>query len=200
MIERRLIAIEGTVQGVGFRPYVHSLATARNLQGFVRNDTGGLTIDVQGDTAALDDFISELTGNPPPLASIVSVKTRSVSPVTRAGFLIAHSGPPDTPETDGSLRTTQISPDIATCDHCLAELFDPDDRRYRYPFLNCTQCGPRFTIVTGLPSDRRQTTMASFVMCDACRMGQHRLRYSIQRAIPLDGPATGDPASDKGRE
>ena len=160
-----MIAIEGTVQGVGFRPYVHSLATARNLHGFVRNDGAGLTIDVQGDTTELDDLISELVTNPPPLARIARVSTRTAPLDHRAGFRIA---PSDIDQDVTQLRT-EISADVATCDDCLRELLDPADRRYRYPFINCTQCGPRFSIVTGVPYDRPQTTMSTFLMCERCR-------------------------------
>ncbi|MEO7684824.1 MAG: carbamoyltransferase HypF [Gemmatimonadaceae bacterium] len=169
VIERRVIAVEGTVQGVGFRPYVHSLATARDLRGFVRNDSGGLTIDVQGDGAAIDDFVSHLTSNPPPLAIISRVHASIAEVQPRNGFWIVASDRNESAQPGRIKRRTQISPDFATCDDCLRELLDPADRRYGYPFINCTNCGPRFTIVHDLPYDRPHTTMASFRMCERCR-------------------------------
>jgi len=163
MIERRVIAVGGTVQGVGFRPYVHRLATARNLSGFVRNDTAGLTIDVQGDAHALEDFLSTLIDHPPPTAVIQMVNSSSAPVRPYRGFEITDSARP-------ALSTpTNISPDIAVCDECLRELFDSDNRRFRYPFINCTHCGPRLTIINGVPYDRSQTTMRAFEMCPACR-------------------------------
>ena len=163
MIERRVIAVGGTVQGVGFRPYVHRLATARHLSGFVRNDTAGLTIDVQGEPDVLEDFLSTLIKHPPPTAVIQRVKTSTAPLRPYRGFEIAMSVGPlvSTP--------TNISPDVAVCDECLGEMFDPDNRRYRYPFINCTSCGPRLTIIDGAPYDRASTTMRTFAMCDACR-------------------------------
>lgn len=163
MIERRVIAVGGTVQGVGFRPYVHRLATARNLSGFVRNDTAGLTIDVQGDAHALEDFLSTLIDHPPPTAVIQRVNSSSAPVRPCRGFEITDSAQP-------ALSTpTNISPDIAVCDECLRELFDSGNRRFRYPFINCTHCGPRLTIINGVPYDRAQTTMRAFEMCPACR-------------------------------
>jgi len=169
VIERRVITVEGTVQGVGFRPYIHSLATARDLGGFVRNDAAGLVIDIQGDVAAIDDFLSELTTNPPPLAVIAHVRASVATVLERSGFRIAPSEPVTSALASDGNRITHVSPDFATCDDCLRELRDPDDRRYRYPFLNCTHCGPRLTIIVALPYDRPLTTMASFDMCAACR-------------------------------
>ncbi|MDQ6690510.1 MAG: carbamoyltransferase HypF [Gemmatimonadota bacterium] len=158
-----MIAVGGTVQGVGFRPYVHRLATARNLSGFVRNDSAGLTIDVQGDPHALEDFLSALIDHPPPTAVVERVKISSGPVRPYRGFEIAASA-----YSTVSARTN-LSPDIAVCDECLRELFDPDNRRHRYPFINCTHCGPRFTIIDGVPYDRALTTMRVFEMCGACR-------------------------------
>ena len=193
MIERRVITVEGTVQGVGFRPYVHSLATARDLGGFVRNDVGGLTIDVQGDPAALDDFILELTANPPPLAVIARVEASTAKVLQRNGFRIAPSGQVRSSRATDGNRITHVSPDVATCDECLRELFDPSDRRYHYPFLNCTHCGPRLTIILGLPYDRPNTTMARFLMCAACRAEYddpaNRRFHAQPIACPVCGPA-----------
>ena len=158
-----MISVGGTVQGVGFRPYVHRLAIARNLSGFVRNDTAGLTIDVQGDPHALEDFLSALVDHPPPTAVVQRIKSSSAPVRPYCGFEITASA-------DRALSPrTNISPDIAICDECLSELFDRQNRRHRYPFINCTHCGPRLTIIDGVPYDRVLTTMRAFEMCGACR-------------------------------
>ena len=161
-MERRAISVRGIVQGVGFRPFVHRLAVRYGLNGFVKNRTGGVLIEVEGDDRALDGFLSELTTRPPSLSQIDDVKWTSRRPRGAPGFLIESS----TAEATGLIFH---SPDVATCDDCLAELFDPRDRRYRYPFLNCTNCGPRFTIIRCAPYDRERTTMASFAICAECR-------------------------------
>jgi hydrogenase maturation protein HypF len=147
------------VQGVGFRPYVHGLATELGLSGFVLNDSLGVVVEVEG--AAVERFLSRLRDEAPPLASIDALTYEPVPEVGETGFAIRESlrGRPD----------AAIAPDTATCAGCLAELFDPADRRYRYPFINCTNCGPRFTIVTGVPYDRPNTTMTGFAMCPACQ-------------------------------
>lgn len=160
-----MIEVEGIVQGVGLRPYVHGLATARDLHGFVRNETQGLLITVQGMPRALDDFVSALTASPPPLAVIDRIRTTVADVAPLDGFSIV--GP--SLRNEGCPTRTFVSPDAATCADCLRELFDPLDRRYRYPFINCTHCGPRLTIVRDLPYDRSNTTMDSFVMCAQCR-------------------------------
>ncbi len=161
-MERRAIAIRGTVQGVGFRPFVYRLASSLELGGFVRNQIGGVTIEVEGDERSLEAFVSGLVGAPPPLARIEAWSCESRAPRGESRFRIDHS-------EAGPAGQVRITPDAATCDACLAELFDPRDRRYRYPFLNCTNCGPRLTIVTGVPYDRVSTTMARFPMCPRCR-------------------------------
>jgi hydrogenase maturation protein HypF len=152
--------VSGRVQGVGFRPYVFSLASELDLAGFVLNDSRGVLIEVEG--AAVDAFLARLGPDAPPLAAIERVSTEPLSPVGEHGFTIRES-------PRGGVPDAAITPDTATCDACLAELFDPADRRFRYPFINCTDCGPRFTIVTGIPYDRPSTTMAGFTMCAACR-------------------------------
>jgi hydrogenase maturation protein HypF len=161
-MERRAIAIQGTVQGVGFRPFVHGLASRLHLGGFVRNQTGGVQIEVEGETAPLEQFLSNLVSAAPPLATIEAVSWESQTPCGDRRFRIE-------PSDDSAAGPVTIAPDVATCDACLAELFNPRDRRFRYPFLNCTNCGPRLTIVTGAPYDRPRTTMAAFAMCRACR-------------------------------
>lgn len=171
MIERRVIIVHGIVQGVGFRPHVYRLATMHGLDGSVCNEHEGVLIDVQGSTVALDGFLSALTAVPPPLAVISHVRVTPAETASCSGFRIAERAPDpsDGSATTGSAaRLTLIPPDSATCDECLAELFDPADRRFLYPFLNCTNCGPRLTIVCDLPYDRARTTMAGFPMCVAC--------------------------------
>ncbi|MEO7137914.1 MAG: carbamoyltransferase HypF [Gemmatimonadales bacterium] len=162
MLERRLIAVQGTVQGVGFRPFVYHLAAALELRGVVRNDSAGVLVDVEGEAEAIDDFVRRLTTEPPPLATIDSVAAESAGLRSYRTFRIAPSG-------GGPECTTLVSPDAATCDSCVAELFDPTNRRHRYPFITCTHCGPRLTITHAVPYDRPRTTMARFPMCDGCR-------------------------------
>lgn len=162
-MERRAIAISGTVQGVGFRPFVHGLAARLELDGFVKNQAGGVRIEVEGEPEPLDHFMSQLVDRSPPLARIEELSWQRCTPIGRRGFVIQ-------PSDTGATGPIAISPDIATCDQCLEELFDPANRRYRYPFINCTNCGPRLTIISGSPYDRPRTTMAGFEMCPACRM------------------------------
>ena len=162
MNERRAIDVRGVVQGVGFRPFVHGLATQLKLGGHVANHGGHVSVEVEGDRQALDRFERELRASAPPLARIESMTTRLVAPLGEAGFRIASS-------RDEGGAAVYIAPDAATCDRCLAEMRDSGDRRYRYPFINCTACGPRLTIVTGSPYDRERTTMAAFAMCRRCR-------------------------------
>jgi hydrogenase maturation protein HypF len=161
-MERRAILIRGIVQGVGFRPFVYNLASRLNLRGFVKNQTGSVLIEVEGEPSSLEDFLSELAGRHPPLAHIERLSWEQRPPRGDLHFRIEHS------ETDPT-SPVFISPDVATCPECLSELFNPADRRRGYPFLNCTNCGPRLTIITGAPYDRQRTTMASFAMCPACR-------------------------------
>jgi hydrogenase maturation protein HypF len=159
---RRLRAcVYGVVQGVGFRPFVYTTAAALGLSGSVRNDTSGAIVEVEGDPAAVDRFLARMRERPPPLAVIESIETQDIPPVGGTGFTIA-----DTSRSDGG--RTLASPDVAMCADCAAEQRDPSNRRYRHAFVNCTNCGPRFTIIAGLPYDRASTTMASFTMCAEC--------------------------------
>ncbi len=177
--------VQGTVQGVGFRPFVYRLALEEGLAGYVRNDDQGVLLEVQGSAAAVDRFLSRLRGETPPLAVIDDVATDAVEPGGGSAFEILtsrHTGRPD----------ALITPDTATCADCLAELHDPGDRRYRYPFINCTNCGPRLTIVLGVPYDRALTTMAPFAMCEACRREYEdpsdRRFHAQPNACPRCGP------------
>ena len=160
-MRRLLIEIHGTVQGVGFRPFVYSRATALDLRGFAQNRGGHLFIDLEGEATALGKFVDELRLSPPPRAVIEEITCRPASPAYPARFRIAPS--------DSLVDDVHISPDLATCDRCIEELFDPGNRRYRYPFITCAHCGPRFTIATGIPYDRSRTTMSHFAMCALCR-------------------------------
>src|SRR5579872_6740488 len=162
MAVRKQIAVSGIVQGVGFRPYVYRLANERQLSGSVRNTAAGVMIEVQGAGEAVDDFLARLPAQSPPLARITAVSVRDLPCNGDRRFEIVAS------RGQESVRTL-ISPDVAICADCLRELFDPADRRYKYPFINCTNCGPRFTIVRGIPYDRPLTSMAAFTMCPACQ-------------------------------
>ncbi len=164
-MERRAIAVRGTVQGVGFRPFVFGLASRLKLNGFVRNDAGGVAIEVEGPAGRVEEFVDALATDAPPLASVERVSWEPRRPSGERGFRIDASERRLTDE----IAPVFISPDVATCDECLAELVDPTNRRFQYPFVNCTNCGPRLTIVTGAPYDRQRTTMAHFVMCPDCQ-------------------------------
>jgi hydrogenase maturation protein HypF len=161
-MERRAIRVRGIVQGVGFRPFVYNLATRLRLHGFVRNQTGTLLIEIEGAPPSLEQFLAHLADRPPPLAHIEHVSWEPRPVRGESEFRIEAS------EADAA-SPVFISPDVATCPDCLAELLDPHDRRHGYPFLNCTNCGPRLTIITGAPYDRPRTTMAGFAICQACR-------------------------------
>jgi len=155
------ILITGVVQGVGFRPFVYSLATRLELKGWVRNTSAGVEIEVDGSPKALKNFIDSLKKEAPPLARINQIVCEQRSANGFTTFEIFHSEPiPD--------AFQPIAPDVGICPDCLRELFDPNDRRYRYPFINCTNCGPRFTIIEDIPYDRPKTTMAAFDMCPEC--------------------------------
>lgn len=164
---RREVVVRGVVQGVGFRPFVYGLANGLGLAGHVTNTGSGVQIEVEGPQAAIDDFCTRVRLEAPTLARVDTVEHRDVpaSSAGRPGFTILAS--------HGTAAGTLVPPDTATCADCLAELADPADRRYRHPFITCTNCGPRFTIVTGLPYDREQTTMADFPMCAACAREYH---------------------------
>ena len=162
-VERLRLHVRGVVQGVGFRPFVHRLAHRYGLSGFVLNDADGVVVEVEGDPSTLAAFVGAIATEAPPLARIAGIDATACLPRFDSGFAIVRS------EGESSGRTTLVAPDAATCDDCLRELFDPADRRYRYPFVNCTNCGPRFTIVTSVPYDRPRTTMAGFPLCAACR-------------------------------
>lgn len=180
------LTVRGIVQGVGFRPYVFALARRRGLRGQVCNTTAGVQIDIEGDGRAIEHFIGDLSANPPPLARVESIERHDHVELAHYGdFCIVESA-------STSEKLVPIAPDIATCEDCLSELFDPADRRYRYPFINCTNCGPRFTIVQDMPYDRHRTTMRHFPMCAACEHEYHdpthRRFHAQPNACPVCGP------------
>lgn len=192
---RRHIHVDGVVQGVGFRPFIYGLAIRYELVGWVLNSSSGVDIEVEGDAGALEAFQAAIMAEAPRLARIDRVTT---SPIPLNGgedaFVIRHS------ETDSG--TSFISPDVATCPDCLAEIFDPGNRRYRYPFTNCTNCGPRYTIIQEMPYDRPMTTMGQFVMCADCQAEYddplNRRFHAQPNACPVCGPQVELVAPDAG--
>ncbi len=156
------VRVTGVVQGVGFRPFVYVTATRLGLSGAVRNDSAGVLAEVEGPADAVERFVAAMSAGAPPLADVQRVEVEQIAAQTTVGFRIEESA------RAGGGRTL-VGADVATCADCAAELVDPADRRHRHPFISCTSCGPRFTIITGLPYDRPQTTMAGFSMCDRCR-------------------------------
>jgi hydrogenase maturation protein HypF len=183
--ERRGVAVRGIVQGVGFRPFIYSLARRHGLVGFVRNDAEGVHIEVEGAPEALDLFVRGIMEEAPPLAVVETVSSWPLAVQGAQAFRIEES-------REGAQRRALVSPDVATCAACLRELFDPADRRYRYPFINCSNCGPRFTITRAVPYDRAMTTMAGFRMCPACQREYDdpadRRFHAQPNACPLCGP------------
>ncbi|NIP58153.1 MAG: carbamoyltransferase HypF, partial [Gemmatimonadetes bacterium] len=181
----RELELRGVVQGVGFRPFVHRLAAGLGLAGSVRNEAGAVRITVEGRPPTLDAFQERLTLDAPPLARIHELEVRGAPATGRRGFTVAAS---DTAPR-GRLP---VSPDVALCSACEAELFDPGDRRYRYPFITCTDCGPRFTVIEAMPYDRERSTMGAFVQCPRCRTEytdpSDRRYHSETNSCPECGP------------
>ncbi len=182
---RTLINIKGIVQGVGFRPFIYNSAKSFDLSGFVLNNTTGVSIEVEGDENNIKEFINNVKTQPPPQAEIFEIRSRQIEPLGDNEFVIRKS-------EDQDEKFVPISPELATCEDCTSELFSPDDRRYRYPFINCTNCGPRFTIVKDIPYDRELTTMSVFPMCDKCRTEYedptNRRFHAQPNACPVCGP------------
>ena len=183
-LTRTRVRVEGIVQGVGFRPFVHALAGRLGLAGLVGNDAGGVCVEVEGASETVERFLEALAAEAPPLAVIERVTATPLAPTGSSGFAIA-------PSQAGGERQALVSPDTATCADFLAELSDPADRRHRYPFINCTNCGPRFTIVRDVPYDRPATTMASFAMCADCAREYHDPGDRRFHAQPVCCPACG---------
>jgi hydrogenase maturation protein HypF len=183
-MDARRIRVSGTVQGVGFRPFVHRLAARLGIRGWVRNTSRMVEISAEGEAARLDAFIAALRSEAPPLARIDSLEWDPVPPAGHSAFEIR----PSAPDPDAF---QPVSPDIAICPDCERELFDPNDRRYLYPFINCTNCGPRLTIIRDVPYDRPRTSMAPFAMCPECRAEYTNPDDRRYHAQPVACPACG---------
>jgi len=185
VLERLCVSIKGAVQGVGFRPFVYRLAKELGLRGFVINDSRGVYIEVEGERRVLEEFLIKLNREKPTLARIHSVDFSFLQPAGYSDFEIKES-------SDTGQKEVFVLPDMSTCEDCLRELFDPSDRRYLYPFINCTNCGPRFTIIESLPYDRPNTTMKLFKMCYECEREYHdpsdRRFHAQPNACPECGP------------
>ena len=182
---RARVLVRGVVQGVGFRPFIHRLAMEHGLKGWVLNSTEGVVIEVEGPPERLEQFIGDISAKAPPLAVIEKVESHFLPPVGYSTFVIQPSH-----EEEG--KFVLVSPDICVCPDCRREFADPQDRRYRYPFTNCTNCGPRFTIIKDIPYDRPKTTMAAFEMCPQCQAEYHdpadRRFHAQPNACPVCGP------------
>ena len=166
------IQVKGIVQGVGFRPFVYRLAKKYLIDGWVLNATDGVFIHAEGETKLLDEFVIELSENPPAASRVEEVTLKEVPLEDFDSFEIRFS------DAGAVEKTTLVSPDLATCDDCARELFNPNDRRYRYPFINCTNCGPRFTIIEKLPYDRKSTSMKDFPYVRALRPASTATRWT----------------------
>ena len=189
MTERRRLRVAGTVQGVGFRPFVHRHAVELGLHGTVANDAHGVVIEAEGPAAALDELARRIVEEPPPRAQVTEVSAAALAPTGGSErFAIVAS----LAHRSGELEPVPVGADIAICDQCLAEVRDADDRRHRYPFTNCTNCGPRYTIVRSVPYDRPATTMAPFTMCRRCQAEyddpSDRRFHAQPNACPHCGP------------
>jgi hydrogenase maturation protein HypF len=182
---RKKLGVTGLVQGVGFRPFVYRLARSHNLAGWVRNTSRGVEIEVEGEPSSLDLFVSQLSREAPALSRVEGVVSEDVTPLAQETFEILASE--NLPGAEAV-----IPPDVGLCPDCAREIRDPGDRRFQYPFTNCTNCGPRFTLIRQVPYDRPQTTMAAFEMCPACRReyedpGDRRF-HAEPTACPACGP------------
>lgn len=185
MIIRKRFLFKGTVQGVGFRPFIWRLAGENGLTGFVQNRSDGVVVEVEGPVPSVARFLEDVQNKLPPLAQIAGLAEEEIPVAGGREFVIA--------ESEGSARgDLHITPDVATCEACRAELFDPADRRHRYPFINCTDCGPRLTIINAVPYDRRRTSMACFPMCPDCQREYEnpadRRFHAEPNACPVCGP------------
>jgi hydrogenase maturation protein HypF len=178
------VVIRGAVQGVGFRPFVYRVATGMRLDGWVRNSPQGVFVEVEGEKDALDDFLLRIPREKPPHAYIQSLEYSLLEPARLRGFKIVESD-------EGGAADALVLPDIAVCDQCLAEMHAPANRRHRYPFINCTHCGPRFSIIEALPYDRPNTSMKAFAMCPDCQREYDDPRDRRFHAQPTACPACG---------
>jgi hydrogenase maturation protein HypF len=190
------VRLRGIVQGVGFRPFVYNLARRLDLGGYVLNSSAGLVTEAEGEAAAIDHFVAALTSEAPPLAWIQEQEVAELEPTGETGFAIRAS-------VAKSGEFALISPDIATCEECIRDFTDPGNRRFGYPFTNCTNCGPRYTIIRDIPYDRPNTTMAGFRMCAACRAEYddpaNRRFHAQPNACPVCGPSLSAPVAEARR-
>jgi hydrogenase maturation protein HypF len=184
LAQRLRIKVEGTVQGVGFRPFIYRLASELRLTGWVKNTSNGVMIEVEGAVSVVRTFLDRMRIDVPPSASVEMMRTSVVPALDDAGFSIVQS-------TESDQRTLAIAADLATCADCLREIADPTDRRFRYPFLTCTQCGPRYSLLTAVPYERSNTTMAGFELCVACRAEYESEAGRRFHAEPIACPACG---------
>lgn len=193
-IGRKRIHLRGIVQGVGFRPFVHKLALRLQLNGYVLNSSAGVVIEVEGEETGIERFIRQLTSGAPPLALIEDVTVDSLEPAGHEGFVIRKS-------VDEPGKLLPVSPDVSTCDDCMRDFRTPANRRHGYPFTNCTNCGPRYTITRQIPYDRPLTTMACFAMCDDCLREYEdpvdRRFHAQPNACPVCGPSLALVLSDE---
>lgn len=194
-IVARRLNVNGIVQGVGFRPHIYQLARSHQLMGEISNTSSGVSIHIEGSRENVDRFCKGFSFDLPPLAYITDIAQTPDTVRGLADFSIL-------PSTAGLMRSTLISPDVSVCDDCLKELFDPADRRFRYPFINCTNCGPRYTIIDDIPYDRCNTSMKHFVMCEPCQSEyddpQNRRFHAQPNACPVCGPRVTLHGSDGG--
>ena len=190
--KRERLTVEGAVQGVGFRPFVYRLARELGLAGHVQNTPAGVIIEIEGASPPLETFKQALQERKPPQAHILSLDNTPLTADGNPGFTIWPSHTDSDPDSHTDAETTALmQPDLAVCTDCLREMNDPADRRYRYPFINCTQCGPRFSIITALPYDRPNTTMAGFEMCHTCRAEYENPEDRRHHAQPIACPNCG---------
>ncbi|HEY3341119.1 MAG TPA: carbamoyltransferase HypF, partial [Anaerolineae bacterium] len=184
-IQRLRVVIHGAVQGVGFRPFVYRLAIEMQLPGWVINSSQGVFIEVEGANERLDEFLRRVQAEKPPRSFVQSLESSFLDPVGFTGFEIRHS-------EESGVKTALVLPDLATCPDCLHDISDPDNRRYQYPFTNCTNCGPRYSIIDALPYDRPNTSMKAFTLCDDCRAEYEnpldRRFHAQPNACPRCGP------------
>src|SRR5579871_5665225 len=192
-IQRVRITLRGAVQGVGFRPFVYRLATEMALTGWVLNSSSGLVVEVEGAPDDLRRFEQRIESERPKASVVTTHESAWIAPQGSTSFEIQHS------DTD-STKSVNVLPDLATCPDCRAELFDPANRRFHYPFTNCTNCGPRYTIVVDIPYDRPNTTMREFALCPACREEYenpaNRRFHAQPNACPVCGPRLSGTTTD----
>ena len=184
MIKRAHIVLQGVVQGVGYRPFIHRLAVKFGLTGWVMNTTQGLVIEAEGDNGTLDRFLHQATTTHPPLAHIEQFSITDILQAGETGFVVH-------PSERALEKTVHIPADVCVCDECVSEMFDSNNRRYCHPFINCVNCGARFTIIRDIPYDRKQTTMQRFKMCPTCNAEYHDITYRRYHTQPNCCPACG---------